>query len=183
MAGEHGLWRKMCFYEQSARVPLQMSWPGHLPEGRWERGPTSNVDIVATMMDIVGIDPKEWSMDGDSLLPYLSGEQAEWKDEVFCEHLAHGTEGPRAMVRQGDWKLSYTHLDEPEFELYDLASDPGEFTNLAGQLETMAIQNRLFARIRDFWPDPDALAQAIRESQEERYLLRELTGGGENRLF
>ena len=94
MAGEHGLWRKMCFYEQSARVPLQVSWPGHLPEGRWERGPTSNVDIVATMMDIAGIDPKEWNMDGDSLLPFLSGEQGEWKDEVFCEHLAHGIEGP-----------------------------------------------------------------------------------------
>ena len=62
------------------------------------------------------------------------------------------------MIRQGDWKLSYTQLDEPEFELYDLARDPGEFTNLAGQSETMAIQNRLFARIRDFWPDPDALA-------------------------
>ena len=183
MAGEHGLWRKMCFYEQSARVPLQMSWPGHLPEGRWERGPTSNVDIVATMMDIVGIDPKEWNMDGDSLLPYLSGEQEEWKDEVFCEHLAHGIEGPRAMIRQGNWKLSYSQLDEPEFELYDLARDPGEFTNLAGQSETMAIQNRLFTRIRDIWLDPDALTQTIMESQEERYLLRELTGGGENRLF
>ena len=93
-------------------------------------------------------------MDGDSLLPYLSGEQAKWKDEVFCEHLAHGSEGPRAMIRQGHWKLSYTQLDEPEFELYDLARDPGEFTNLAGQSETMAIQNRLFARIRDFWPEP-----------------------------
>ena len=87
------------------------------------------------------------------------------------------------MIRQGDWKLSYTHLDEPEFELYDLARDPGEFINLAGQSETMAIQNRLYARIRDFWPDPDALTQNIMESQEERYLLRELTGGGENRLF
>ena len=30
---------------------------------------------------------------------------------------------------------------------------------------------------------PDALTQNIMESQEERYLLRELTGGGENRLF
>ena len=64
-------------------------------------------------------------MDGDSLLPYLSGEQPDWKDEVFCEHLAHGTEGPRAMIRQGDWKLNYTHLDEPEFELVRPGPRPG----------------------------------------------------------
>ena len=67
--------------------------------------------------------------------------------------------------------------------LYDLVRDPGEFNNLAGQSETMAIQNRLSERIRELWPDPDSLNQNILESQEERYLLRELTGGGENRLF
>ena len=176
MAGEHGLWRKMCFYEQSARVPIQISWSGgNIPKGRWEKGVTSNVDIVATILDAVGINPVEWNMDGDSLLPYLYGKEKDWKDEAICEHLAHGTDGPMIMVRRGDWKLNYIHRENKEFELYNLKNDPGEFNNLAGQKEFENIQKELFNRIKEIWPDPDDLEQKIRESQEERFLLRELT--------
>ena len=184
MAGEHGLWRKMNFYEQAARVPLQISWPGRLPEGKRVTGATSNVDLVATILDLVGIDPKEWDMDGDSLVSYLDGDTDEWKDEIICEHLAHGTDGPRIMVRQGRWKLSYTHREPPEFEMYDLESDPGEFDDISDNPEVKEIKARLFARMMEVWRnDPDGLDQQIRESQKERYLLRELTGDGENRLF
>lgn len=100
------------------------------------------------------------------------------EDEVFCEHLAHGTDGPQAMVRQGKWKLSYTHRDPPDFELYDLEKDPSEFENLAGRAEVRTIQERLFKRILEIWGDPDRLTATIMESQEDRCLLREITGGG-----
>ena len=184
MAGEHGLWRKMNFYEQAARIPLQISWPGNLPEGKRVSEATSNVDFVATLLDIVGIDPTQWDMDGDSFLHYLQGTEDNLKDEVICEYLAHGTDGPRIMVRQGEWKLSYTHRDPPEFELYNLKDDPGEFENLADRQETKVVQERLFARAMEVWRgDPDGVDQRVRESQKERYLLREIAGTGENRLF
>ena len=184
MAGEHGLWRKMNFYEQAARIPLQISWTGSLPEGKRVSEATSNVDFVATLLDIVGIDPTEWDMDGDSFLHYLQGTEDNLKDEVICEYLAHGTDGPRIMVRQGEWKLSYTHRDPVEFELYNLKDDPGEFENLADRQEVKEVQDRLFARAMEVWRgDPDGLSKRVRESQKERYLLREITGTGEDRLF
>jgi len=184
MAGEHGLWRKMNFYEQAARIPLQISWPGNLPEGKRVSEATSNVDFVATLLDIVGIDPTQWDMDGDSFLHYLQGTEDNLKDEVICEYLAHGTDGPRIMVRQGEWKLSYTHRDPVEFELYNLKDDPGEFENLADRQEVKEVQDRLFARAMEVWRgDPDGLSKRVRESQKERYLLREITGTGEDRLF
>ena len=51
LAGEHGMWRKSNFYEQSVRVPLQLAWPGHLPAGRRVNGVVSLVDLVATIVE------------------------------------------------------------------------------------------------------------------------------------
>ena len=65
-------------------------------------------------------------------------------------------------------------------KLYNLKDDPGEFKNLAGKKEYEKIQKELFNRIKEIWPDPDALEQKIRESQEERFLLRELTSPSNN---
>ena len=46
------------------------------------------------------------------------------------------------------------------------------------------MKERLFARAMEVWrDDPDGLAQRIRESQRERFLLRDLAGTGKNRLF
>jgi len=177
--GEHGLWRKMNFYEQSARVPLQVSWPGVIEGGRRVAGATSLVDVTATILDVAGVSAEKvrsWSLDGDSLLPPMRGETDDWKDFAFAEHLAHGTDRPRAMVREGDWKLCYSHGEPPEFELYDLHADPGEFTNLAGDPDHRAVRERLLARILEEWGDPEGLTREIVSSQEARLLIRNVMG-------
>jgi len=173
MAGEHGLWRKMCFYEQSARVPLQVSWPGYLPEGQRISSITSNVDITATILDLAGVSPEEWKLDGDSLLPLIDGDAPGWKDEAFVEHLAHGTDRPRGMIRSGKYKLSYNHGIPPEFEMYDLEADPGEFDNIAEDPDLREARNSLLGRILEKWGDVDAMDTAIRQSQKSRFLMRE----------
>ena len=113
MAGEHGMWRKSNFYEQSVRVPLQLVWPGHVPTGRRVNGVVSLVDLVATIVEAAGASPA--GVDGDSLLALARGEAAEWKDEAFSEYLAHGVARPMAMLRRGQCKLNYSLDDRSSY--------------------------------------------------------------------
>ena len=178
--GEHGLWRKMNFYEQSARVPLQISWPGVIEAGQRFSGAVSLVDATATILDAASLDQTSKSymnLDGVSLLPQMTGDTGRQRDEAFSEHLAHGTDRPRAMVRQGRWKLSYSHHStSPDLELYNLESDPGEFHNLANDGTHTAVQQRLTVRVMDIWGDADTLDRRIKDSQCSRLMIRDVLG-------
>ena len=176
--GEHGLWRKMNFYEQSARVPLQISLPGAIPAERRVPDTVSLVDVTATILELAGLKPPTGAstMDGESLLRLMRGETSTWKDEAFIEHLAHGTDRARAMLRRGRWKLCYSHGEPPELELYDLETDPGEFTNLAYHPDHRGAQDELVTRIMALWGDPDKLTRQVVSSQEARALIRGVLG-------
>ncbi|MCI0841699.1 MAG: DUF4976 domain-containing protein [Chloroflexi bacterium] len=177
--GEHGLWRKMNFYEQSARVPLQVTWPGKIRGGQRFPGAVSLVDLTATILDMADV-PNEkrglMDLDGESLLPLMREETTASKDEAFTEHLAHGTDRAQAMIRQANWKLCYSHGSLPDIELYDLEADPGEFENLAGDPKHSDIQARLLARIMEIWGDPDRMTREIESGQGSRLLIRDVLG-------
>ena len=168
MAGEHGMWRKSNFYEQSSRIPMVISWPGVFPHGRRITEVVSLVDLVATMIDVTGA-PCPSPIDGDSLLNLARGEETDWKDEAFSEYLAHGVDRPMAMLRRGRYKLNYS-LDDPP-ELYDLQEDPGEFSDLGQDPEYADIRGDLRQRLLSHW-DPVDLERRVRRSQEERVLIR-----------
>ena len=181
--GEHGLWRKMNFYEQSVRVPLQISWPKKLASGARHDVPVSLVDTTATILKLAGISQEVcdlMELDGESLVRGMTGQNPGLKGEVFSEHLAHGTDRPRAMIRKGSFKLCYSHggsLGEPsDVELYDLNSDPGEFENLADQAEYDDKKQELLSKILERWENPETLDKKIRTSQKHRLLIRDVLG-------
>jgi choline-sulfatase len=178
MNGEHGMWRKSNFYEASARVPLQIVWPGHLPAGRWVDEVVSLVDLIATVVEISGATPIT-PLDGDSLLPLMRGEAEDWKDEAFSEYLAHGVARPVAMLRRGRYKLIYSLGDAPQ--LYDVQTDPNEFDDLAGDTAYQSIVEDLQARLLSHW-DPVDLEQRVRRSQKERILINAATEGAWRRF-
>lgn len=173
MAGEHGMWRKSNFYEQSSRIPMLIAWPGQLPAGRRVTENVSLVDLVATVVEI-GDAPTVAPLDGDSLLALARGKDEAWKDMAFSEYLAHGVIRPMAMLRRGRFKLNYS-LDDP-VELYDLEADPGEFHDLAADPTYAQIRETLRAELLAMW-NPVDLEQRIRQSQEERLLIRAATLG------
>ena len=176
MNGEHGMWRKSSFYEASVRVPLQISWPGHLPAGRRIREVVSLVDLIATLAEMADA-PEVAPLDGDSLLPLINhtdkdnrtGTQA-WKDEAFSEYLAHGVARPTAMLRRNRYKLHYSLGDPPQ--LYDLIQDPNEFHDLAQDPTYASVVSDLQERLLARW-DAVTIEEEVKQSQRERRLIEQ----------
>jgi arylsulfatase A-like enzyme len=137
--GDHGMLLKGCrFYEGLVRVPLIISWPGHLVSGLVSDALVELVDLPPTLLEASG-SPMPRRMQGRSLMPILTG-QADphvHRDTVrssFYHTLTPGTcsrfNGSYAtMIRDRRYKLVVYH-GHPVGELFDLQEDPGEFVNL-----------------------------------------------------
>ena len=125
--------------EGGIRVPFLVHWPGRLPAGTEYDAPTSSLDILPTALAAAGAQLPE-ELDGVDLLPFLRGEREGRPHERLFWRA-----GVRAAVRDGDWKL--IRLPDRPAELYDLAADPSETRNLAGQQpdRVRALYRELFA--------------------------------------
>ena len=172
MNGEHGMWRKSNFYEASSRIPLQIAWQGQIKGGQRIPQVCSLVDVAATICDLAG-DVCPLPLDGESLLPLLAEGDPTWKDEAFCEYLAHGSDRPIAMLRRGRYKLNYSWGERPE--LYDIKADPGEFHDLAGNAEHADVVATMQADLLAEW-DPVALDRQVRSSQRQQRYIEERFG-------
>ena len=169
MNGEHGMWRKSSLYEASSRVPLQVVWPEHIAAGQRLGEVVSLVDLVATLVDIADA-PSVSPLDGHSLLGLMQGQREGWKDEAFCEYLAHGVARPTAMLRKGRYKLNYSLGDPPE--LYDIEADPNELNDLAHDEAHASVLTNLQERLLSQW-DPVAIEAQVLQSQQERLLIEQ----------
>lgn len=172
MNGEHGMWRKSNFYEASSRVPLQISWQGHIEGGTRVPQVVSLVDVVATMCDIAD-DDTSFPLDGNSLLDLMTVGDENWKDEAFSEYLAHGVINPMAMLRQGRYKLNYSWNDP--IELYDIEEDPSEFNNLADSPAHQDIIKSMTERLLSDW-NPAILDEQVRTNQRKHRFIENTIG-------
>lgn len=115
-------------YEGGIREPLIMRLPGLIRPGSTISTPVSSVDFLPTFLDLAG--QRADAVDGVSLLPLLKG--GKLKDRPLFWHYPHySNQGgePGSVIRQGDWKL-IEFYDRPRRELFNLAKDPSETTNL-----------------------------------------------------
>jgi arylsulfatase A-like enzyme len=146
MALSHGGLRQKMFnaYEESLRVPFVVSSPELFPEPRSSDAFVSLVDVVPTMLGLAGDAPAPERFHGRDLGPLLRGERGSVRDAVLFTYDDHqagtafqdapGQPNRIRCVRDARWKYA-VYLDPrgrvaPEYELYDLESDPAEARNL-----------------------------------------------------
>jgi arylsulfatase A-like enzyme len=155
MEGEHGLIDKRNAYEESMRVPLVVSAPGLVPEGRTVSPCVSSLDFAPTLLDLAGVSAPA-SFEGRSLLPLAKGAAADWDDEVVYEYYWEWnfpmTPSTFAIRRGGFKYIQYQGVWDLE-ELYDLSEDPREMVNLIDDERCLEVKldlrRRLYARLAD----------------------------------
>src|SRR5690606_25263820 len=118
--------------------------------------------------ELAGVDPsgyRPWA-DGESLVPLMTGGQRQ--TPVWMEYAAEGSIAPMVAIRDGRFKFVHCEADPPQ--LFDLATDPHELRNLAGEPARKADIDRWLAMVRDRW-DMAAFDAAVRESQARRWIV------------
>jgi choline-sulfatase len=169
--GARGLWGKSTLYEESAGVPLIMAGPD-IGEGRVVPTPVSHIDCAPTFLEAVGVSPTKVEpkmLPGASLFAIADGAQP--TRPIVSEYHAIGSVAGAFMLRFGRWK--YCHYVAYRPQLFDLAADPEELTDLAGDprcRETVAEGERRLRAILD----PEAID--ARAKQRQRALLAEYGG-------
>ncbi|WP_157108543.1 sulfatase family protein [Aldersonia kunmingensis] len=175
--GAHRLTQKMAPYEESIRVPLVITGPGIQP-GRSDAMALS-IDLAPTIYDWVGI-PIPDRVDGRTLTPVLAGDNTGWRTDFAAEYGGEGAAGRNGVLQEMvpgtetpaifafdmpsysavrnerylyvRWYERERPLEQREYELYDLAADRYQLTNLIstpeGRAANAGVVAELDARLR-----------------------------------
>jgi arylsulfatase A len=152
--------RKGGLYEGGIRVPCIVRWKGKVAAGSTSDRVTGFEDWMPTLLDLAGLAAPS-GVDGISFAPTLRGEKQDARPFLYRETPGYGGQ---QSVRVGDWKAVRQKLNpgpnaklQPgAVELYDLAKDRAEATDVAPQ--NAGISERLGMIMREqhtkseLWP-------------------------------
>ena len=136
-------------YEGGLREPWIVKWPGMTKPGSTCDVPVMNTDILPTVLEACGLPAKpDLHKDGVSFASLLRGDAKPVHEALFWHfpHYGNHGSGPCSSVRVGDWKL-IEWLEDESAELFNLATDPAEKTDVAAQQPDRAkdLRERLHA--------------------------------------
>ena len=142
---------KGAHYEGGMRVPLIAAWASPqadqphqqrlpIPAGAIQTQIGSVCDLFPTILDVAGVEaPADHAIDGAPLNTLLTGQADPGRSETFLMHYPHAPHRSDYFTtwRNGDWKLIYHFFpseasENSHYQLYNLAEDLSEQTNLAG---------------------------------------------------
>jgi choline-sulfatase len=143
MDGDHGLYQKFCLFDPSVGVPLIVSYPGKLPEGRISHELVEYMSIYPTLAELTGTDAPR-GIDAGSFARLARNPDAKGPEAVFSEfNLKAQTDC--YMVRTRRYKYIYNRGDIAE--LYDLEADPRENVNRQADSSLARVRSQLHDRL------------------------------------
>ena len=136
---------KSSVYEGGIKVPFFIYYPKIFEAGQKISTTVAHIDVLPTLLDICGLASEiPGGIDGSSMLPLLEGEEVDFKERFLYWQWARGYPELYAntAIRQGDFKLvgdAESNAAIEEFELYNLAEDPFETTNIVQEAREKAL--------------------------------------------
>ncbi len=101
-------------------------WPGRTGKpGRITHGPVHMIDVLPTMMEVVGVPPSKPKVDGESFLPLLLGSDWKRKEPLYFQFVDN------RAIRTEEWTLA--EVDLSGWQLYRAKDDPLENRDLSAQ--------------------------------------------------
>ena len=140
ICGSHGYGSKVLPMEESSRAPLMIFDPRSPSAGKKFRtgALTGNIDFMPTIMELTGL-PVPDGIDGTSLLPLLEEPDKDIRGEMAFMNVYGPDPTSCFSILTKTMKYTYWWFEneemEPVEELFNIAEDPLEMTNLAGDPE------------------------------------------------
>ena len=159
---------KGSLHEGGVRVPSFVNWPGKLKPAVVNE-PIHMVDIMPTLLALAGgTDSPDHPMDGKDIWPVLADGKPTPHEDILIN-----VEAFRGAIRKGDWKLIKIALLPGKTELFNLAKDPGETTNVADQYPdiTRDLESRLLAYAKQQKPSEWIKAQPAFVGEQGKTVL------------
>ena len=172
---------KCQLYDTGIGVSLIMKHPDAFPRQGVVDALVSQVDVFPTLCEMLELEKPAW-LQGVSLLPLLTGEADQVREEIYAEVTFHAAYEPMRCIRTPHYKyiklyddydrhvavniddglsktfvLEHGLLDETREQemLFDLYMDPMERVNLAGRAEYSAIRQSLQDRLTSWMEQTD----------------------------
>ena len=174
MFGDHGLIDKRAMYEPSIKVPCIAHCPALTEGGKIKEKLVLNMDIAPTLLDAAQV-PIPSNMQGQSFLPLIKSEPAEWRTEFLYEYFWERAypQTPSVLgLRTNRYSYMRYHGIWDLHELYDIQEDPDQMNNLMGDVRLTTESGQLNRRIED-----NDLKKLVNELEEKMFKILRETGG------
>ena len=150
--------QKGSVYEGGIRVAAAARWPGHIPAGGRITVPLAYIDVLPTVAHIAGLDTHGGKpLDGINAVDILTGQSSSYPRDLYSYIGQGGEDKEQITLIEPTWKLVVRGMpindasvprSEREVELFRIADDPNETTNLA--TDHSAVVDRMWAKLVTF---------------------------------